>query len=122
MTKTKPGTASGEPAIAHAVRGFDGGEGGVEGEELPADALDVRGDRVVVEHDVRGVHELLAILHVAGETRQRVHEPELRHRERYRLIVPERSHAIRIETQGAALQRLVRRLALRQRIDATEQR
>src|SRR5690606_33538196 len=39
------------PPVAHAVHGLDVVEVRVDGLELAADALDVRGDGVVVQHD-----------------------------------------------------------------------
>ncbi len=90
--------------------------------ELPADALDVRGDGVVVEHDVRRVHELLAVLHVAGMLRERVHDPELRQRQQHHLAVPLHLHAFGIERERAAADDLIVLMRLAQGVDAPEQR
>src|SRR5262245_5590037 len=69
------------PAIAHAVDALDAVEAGVERRELPADALDVRGDGAVVHHHARLAHELLAVLDVPRVTGERVDDPELGERQ-----------------------------------------
>jgi hypothetical protein len=51
-----PGYLVAQPAVAHAVHRFDGVEVGIDGMELATDTLDVRRDRVVVEHGLRRVH------------------------------------------------------------------
>src|ERR1700728_3425824 len=56
--------ASLDPSIPHTVRGLDRIEARIERLEFASDALHVRGDGVVVEHDIRRIHQLLAILHV----------------------------------------------------------
>ncbi len=111
-----------DPAIPHAIDGLDAVELRLEHLELPPDALDVRGDGVVVEHDVRRVHELLAVLHVAGMLREGVHDPELRQRKQHHLAVPLHLHAFGIERERAATNDLIVLVRLAQGIDAAEQR
>src|SRR5262245_30056990 len=102
-------TASGSlhPSIAHAVDGLHGVEARIERLELAAQALDMRGDGVVVEHDVGRVHELLAILDVAGMTRERVQYPELGQGKQHDLAVPLRLHPLGIESQRSTVQYLI---------------
>src|SRR5436190_20845646 len=80
-TRKRTRCFSGVPSISEAVDGIDRAEFLVGGLELAPDALDVRGDGGVVDHDVRVAHQLLAILHMARIARERVHQPELGQRE-----------------------------------------
>src|SRR4051812_9968842 len=114
-------TALFHPAVAHAVHGVHGIELLVDDLEFAADALDVRGDRVVVEHHVRRIHELLAVLHVAGMLRKRVDDPELRERQQDHLAVPGDRHAFAVERERAAPDDLLFLGWTAQRIDAAEQ-
>src|SRR5579871_499811 len=61
--------ASLDPSIPHAVHRLDRVEARLERLELASNALHVRGDRVVVEHDVRRIHQLLPVLDVPGMAR-----------------------------------------------------
>src|SRR6266852_8755419 len=73
------------PPVAHAVHRIDLLERRIDRGEFPADALHVRGDRALVYDQVRLAHEPLAVFHVAGEFRERVHHPELGERQPDRL-------------------------------------
>src|SRR4051812_39122765 len=94
----------GVPPVTEAVDRVDGGERRVYRLELAPDALHVRGDGRVVDHDVRIAHQALAILDVARIARERVHEPELGQREIDRRLAPGRLEALHVEAQRAALE------------------
>src|SRR5215831_893633 len=94
------------PAVAHAVDALDAVEPGVERRELPADALDVRGDRAVVHDHARLAHQLLAVLDVPGVAGERVHDPELRQRQVHALAAPARLHALQVDHERPALDHL----------------
>src|SRR5690606_7745547 len=55
---------SGLPSIAHAVGRLDGVERRVDRGELAPDALDVGGNRAVVDDQIRLAHQLVAALDV----------------------------------------------------------
>src|SRR6185436_16737831 len=110
------------PAIAHAVDALDPVEARVERSELPANALDVRGDRAVVHHHARLAHQLLAVLDVAGMPGERVDDPELREREVDARAPPAGRHALQVDPQRAALDRVLRLRVAALRVDAPEER
>ena len=97
-------------------------EAGVDALELAADALDVRGDGRVVDHDVRVAHQLVAVLHVPREARERVHQPELGQREVDDLAAPRDREALHVQAQRAALDDLFAGGRLRQQVGAAEER
>ena len=68
---------------------------------LRADALHVRGDGAVVDHHVGVAHQRVAVLHVAGMARERVHHPELGQREVDGRAAPGRGHALRRRARAA---------------------
>src|SRR5579872_2845258 len=95
--RRKPGprrSAAAMPAIAHAVDAFDRIERGIERRELAADALDVRGDGAVVDREVGFPHQRVAVFHMAGKFRQRMHDPEFSQRELDLLLPPMRLQAL----------------------------
>src|SRR5690606_1129834 len=94
-------SAARSPAVAGAVHGFDAVEVIGNGEELLADALDVRGHRGIVDHHLRLAHQLVATLHVTGMPRQRVHDPELGDGQRHLLPIPADAHALQLDAQLA---------------------
>src|SRR5262249_35718909 len=91
-----------DPAITHAVYGLHGVELGINALEFPADAFDVRGDGVVIQHNVGCVHELLSVLDMAGVPGQRIDDPELREGKEYDLALPLYLHALGIQCEWAA--------------------
>src|SRR5437773_10544796 len=114
--------ASGVPAISQAVDRVDGGESCVHGLELAPDALHVRSDGRVVDHDVRVAHQLLAVLDVPGEARERMHQPEFRQREIDCGVAPRGLEALHVEPERPALERLPRGWRLAQQIRAATER
>src|SRR6266852_6139305 len=116
------GKGSRLPPVAHPVHCVDLRERRIDRGEFPADALHVRGDRALVHDQVRIAHKTLAVFHVAGEFRERVHHPELGERQRDGLVFPRRGEALRVELQGPALEHFLDRLRLAQRIDPAKQR
>src|SRR6516165_10368407 len=71
-------------SVSDAIKRFDLLELAVDLAELAAYPLDVTVDRAVVDVDrfaVRGIHQLVAVLHVAGSFGERLQEKELGHRE-----------------------------------------
>ncbi len=81
----------------------------------------MRRDRIVVEHGLRGVHELLAVLDVTRVTSQRMHEPEFGQREADRLPHPEHSHAIGVDLELTPAKAVSGRRRLLERIESPEQ-
>ena len=79
------------------------------------------GVRVVVEHGLRSIHQLLAVLDVAGVTRKRVHHPELREREPKLLILPAHRHSIEIQLKVAATEQRLPRVRSLHRIETAKQ-
>lgn len=110
------------PTVAHSVDGLDAIEGAVDDYELGSDALDLRGHRAVIENDVRGCHELLAVAHVAGMLCERVHDPKLRHRQRHGPVLPASAEAIDVKHERAALEKLGRGHVALERLDPTQKR
>lgn len=45
-----------EPAVTHAIDSFNCVEIRIDVDELAPDSLDVRGDRIVIENRLRGIH------------------------------------------------------------------
>ena len=78
-------------------------------------------NRVVVEHGLRRVHQLLAILDVARIARHRVHEPEFGERQSDRSVPPQDPHPVRVDLELAAPDPVLLRLRLLERIEAPEQ-
>ena len=91
--------------------------------ELGPDPFDLRGHGAVVEHDVRGGHELLAAADVSRVQGEGVHDPELGHRERH-ASSPSTATVMRSRSSvsDALLEPLAGRVAGAQRLDAPEQR
>src|SRR5690349_24302248 len=110
---------SGVPAVAQTVHRVDGVEGAVHRLELAADALHVRGDGRVVDHDVRVAHQRFAILDVPGIASERVHEPELGEREIDRRAAPARLETLHVELERPALDHFFARRRLAREISAT---
>ncbi len=59
----------------------------------------MRGDRVVVQDGLCGIHQLLSGFDVTGVTGKRVHHPEFGQGQADRLIVPADRHAIDVDFQ-----------------------
>ncbi len=95
---------------------------GSSGQELPADALHVRGDRAVVHHHARLAHEVVAVLHVARMAGERVHHPELGEGQLDPLAGPARGDALQVEPQPAAIDHVLARGIRSHRVDAPEER
>src|SRR3954470_2391346 len=121
LSRRRFNAASGVPSIPEAVDSVDGGELRIYRLELAPDALHVRGDGRVVDHDVRIAHQALAILDVARIARERVHEPELGQREIDRRLTPGRLEALHVEAQRPALERLLGGGRLAQEIGAAKE-
>ncbi len=81
----------------------------------------MRGDRVVVEHGLGGIHELLAILDVSGITGHCVHQPEFGERKADARALPLYGHSVRIDFEIAARDAPVVGVRLLQRIQSAEQ-
>src|SRR5207247_9841038 len=94
----------------------------IYGLELAPDALHVRGDGRVVDHDVRVAHQLLAVLDVPGKARERMHQPEFREREIDRGVAPRGLEALHVEPERPALERLLRSGRLAQQIRTAKER
>src|SRR5437879_2295308 len=102
-------------SISDAIKRFDLLELAVNLAELAADSLDVAVDRAVVDINrlaVRRIHQLLAILHVAGPLREGLQEKELGHRKVHLLALPGALMAAGVEHQLAAHDALGRALGL----------
>ncbi len=84
--------------------------------------LDVRGDGVVVQDHVRGVHQLLPVLDVSRIARECVHDPELRQRQSHRRAVPCRLHLLAVDRQRTAPHDLGGIVRTAQGVDAPKQR
>ena len=82
----------------------------------------MRGDRALVHDEVRLAHEALAVFHVAGKFRERVHHPELGERQPDGPAFPRRAEALRVELERPALEHFLGRFRLAQRIDPAKQR
>ena len=67
-------------------------------------ALDMRRDRTVVDNDIGFTHQLLAIFHMAGITRQRMHNPELGQGQVESFIPICCSHLVQVDLQLASVQ------------------
>ena len=81
----------------------------------------MRGDRRVVDDDLRLAHQLIAILHVAGKAHERVHHPEFGHGQRHVRVVPGDAHAFGFELERTVLDHCLLGHGSVQGIDATEQ-
>src|SRR5690242_21243217 len=78
-------------SISDAIERFDLLELAVDLAELAADPLDVAVDGAVVDIDrlaVRRIHQLVAVLHVAGPLGERFQQQELGDREMHLLALP----------------------------------
>src|SRR5687767_15861851 len=64
------------PSIAQPIHRIDAVESGIGRQEFAPHALHVRGDRAVVDDDVRLGHELIPVLDMAGEFGERMRKPE----------------------------------------------
>ena len=90
--------------------------------ELAPDALHVRRDRAVVDDDVGVAHQRIAVLHVAGKARERMHHPELGQREVHALAVPVDGEALQVERKRSALEDVLGSGRRGQQLAAAEQR
>src|SRR5665213_1816754 len=78
-------------SVSDAIERFDLLELAVDLAELAADPLDVAVDRAVVDVDrlaVGGIHQLVAVLDVAGPLGERLQQQELGDREMHFLALP----------------------------------
>src|SRR5512146_3329115 len=114
--------ASLHPAVTHPVDGLQRVECRFDVLELAPYTLHVRGDGVVIEYDVGGVHELLTVVYVPRMTRQRMDDPELGEREQHDLALPLGTHPLDVQCERPLADDVgfvARRLA--QRIDPAEE-
>src|SRR5258705_9531524 len=110
----RPGSAV-AVSVSDAIKRFDPLELAVDLAELATDPLDVAVDGAVVDVDrlaVGGVHELVAVLHMARPFGERLQQQEFGDREMHLLALPGALMATRIEHQLAAHDALGRTLAL----------
>src|SRR6185312_11844533 len=112
----------GTPAVAHAIHRIDGIKVGVDCEKLLPDALHVRGDRAVVDHDLCVSHELIAVLYVTWKLREAVHHPELCQRQIDRTAAPTHREPPKIQSQCPAVQHFFLRDRRAGKIATPEQR
>ena len=63
----------------------------------------MRGDRIVIEDRLCGVHELLPVLHMSRVARERVQQPELGERQTDRLVLQRRIEGYSHEEIAAQL-------------------
>ena len=90
--------------------------------ELAPYAFDMRGDGVVVQNDIGGIHQLLTILDMPRITRQGMHDPKFSQRQRDRSAVPGGLHLLAVDRQCTAPYDLSGIVGPTQGIDAPEQR
>ncbi len=80
------------------------------------------GNRVVVQHGLRRIHELLPVLDVSRITRHGVHEPEFGQGQADGTAFPEYGHAVGVDVKIAAGQPAIVRLRFLHGIQPTKQR
>src|SRR4051812_5111098 len=85
------------PAVTHAVDRRNAAKRRIQRDELAANALDVRSDGAVVDDDAGVAHQAVAILDMAGESRHRMHHPELGQGEIDAPAVPLGGQALKVE-------------------------
>ena len=94
------------PAITHTVHRLDFVKRPIDHEEFLANALQVRGDRVVIHRKFRFAHELVAVFHMPRKFHQRMDHPKFRHRQLHALLFPEHRDLVDVQSKIAAMKHI----------------